>query len=115
MLTFEVLIGSVVLLLGTLFTLLYFDQHLSTGLVIVLSLFTLLGCILLYLLSLKPTRQLIWKQQRARLCEESILAGLTSQQIKQIYPLFLLSGEEQRWQAKLAQINPMSVNKAHLP
>lgn len=113
LLTVEVFFGSLLLVSGIIISIYYLEQSISTGLVLLLLSYALTGCILLYLCALSPLQKAQWKRKLNQLSLEHVLTGLTSQQIEQIYPLFIVARQEQ-WRQNLVQVNPNSAQKAHL-
>ena len=112
--TTEVIIGTALLVAGIIGAIFYSEQNVSMPLVWGLSSSAFVGCVLLYFIVLKKIQQDIWQRRLAQLSVNSVLAGLTLQQIKQIYPLFVLVGQNDSWRKKLNQVNPVSIHKAHL-
>lgn len=119
LLTFEVFLGSFlllggILLTGSILTHVYLEENIPAVQVSALVIFIILGCVLLYFVALKRIRTSLWQKYLGKLSSETVMAGLTLQQIKQIYPLFILTGKSEQWREKLNQINPISIQKVHL-
>lgn len=114
LLTFELMIGTILLLAGIWGTIFYIAQQITLSAILSSLLLALLAWVLLYIFILKPTQQAFWHKRLTMLFSDAVLSGLTVQQIDQIYPLFILTQQGEKWREKLVQINPKSAQNAHL-
>ena len=114
LLTLEVIIGTTLLLIGMMIALYYLDQSAANWILWAYLGLSFGALLLLYFLALKSAQKTMWQKRLAQLSSEVVLAGLTTQQIRQIYPLFILSQQQDEWRQKLVRTNPKAVQNAHL-
>ena len=114
MLIFEPFVGTTLLVIGAALTLYYVQESYPLRGLLILVIFAVLGLYLLYALSLKQTRRLYWQRKLAQLSNKTILTGLTSMQVRQIYPLFILTQKNEEWRKNLIKTNPKIAQETHL-
>ncbi len=114
LLTYEVILGTLLLTMGILGLLFYLNQRLPIWLCLLYGGLSFCAWILLYFFALQPAQRVRWQQRWTQLSSDTVLLGLTVQQIRHLYPLFLLSNQEDAWRQKLIQINPKAAQDAHL-
>lgn len=114
LLSYEVILGTILLLTGIIGISFYLDQPFTRPIIWSLAVISILVCILLYLFILKPSQKRKWYKQLSLLSNPSVISGLSTQQICQIYPLFVLAGQGEQWRVLLNQINPKAAQQVHL-
>lgn len=113
-LMFEPIMGTFILLVGIGFTLYMAQNGLILGPLIGLIILSIAALTILYSLALKPIRQLYWQKKLAQLSDQNIMTGLTALQVRQIYPLFVITHKQDEWCQKLIQTNPKVAQETHL-
>ncbi len=110
----EPMIGTMILILLGLISFSLIEKSISSKVIIMLITYGILGLILLYLTALKPTRKMYWQKKLQQLSLPTILTGLTSTQVRQIYPLFILTQKNEDWRKELIKTNPKVAQETHL-
>lgn len=110
----ETLAGTILLALLGLIGLYYVPQNLSVFWLVSFVLYAIVGVCLTYKTGLKKIRQIYWRKKLLQLEKPTIMAGLTQNQVRQVYPLFILANHHQEWRTKFCQINPTTAIQTHL-
>lgn len=113
-LMFEPILGTLILVIGILITPYFMANTKITMPTFGLILFAIFGLIALYIFALKPTRRLYWQKKLNQLMDNTVLTGLTSKQVRQIYPLFVLVQRHEDWRQRLIQTNPKVAQETRL-
>lgn len=110
----EPILGTIVLFIGAIIALSLAQEITNAQIYIWLIIFCILGIMMLYLLAFKPARKIYWQRKLKQLSEPTILTGLTSMQVRQIYPLFILTQKNEDWRKELIKTNPKVAQETHL-
>jgi hypothetical protein len=113
-LTTETLVGTILLSLLGFVGLSFATKNVSVYWIISYVLYAIFGVYFSYKAGLKKIRQNYWRQKLSQLENPTTLTGLTHNQVRQIYPLFILTNHHEEWRTKLKKINPNTATKTHL-
>ena len=109
----EPIIGTFILLILTLITIDLIQEQINNFSLFCVILFSIIELLILYFAVIKPTRRSYWQKKLNQLSQPPILTGLTSMQVRQIYPLFILSQKNEDWRKKLIKTNPKLAQETH--
>jgi len=110
----ESILGTIILFVGTIVALFLAKEAATIQTYVCVVVFCVLGIMMLYLLALKPARKIYWQKKLKQLSDSTILTGLTSMQVRQIYPLFILTQKNEDWRKELIKTNPKVAQETHL-
>ncbi len=110
----ETVWGTALLLAGTFITLLNVEEKFPCLGFAILTAGAFLGVLGLYHFALKKGRHLFWQKKLRQLLTLTVLAGLTQNQVRQIYPLFILTGNATQFKEALMKQNPKMAKQTHL-
>ena len=113
-LTYEVFWGTLFLLIVTMIALYVANDSFPVALYIALTLFSCFALGLLYVFVLHPNRRIYWHKKLTQLSDQNIIIGLTTNQVRQIYPLFILVQNQEEWRKNLIKTNPKVAQETHL-
>ena len=110
----ESILGTGVLFIAAIIALSLAQETVNIQTYVYLILFCILGITVLYLMAFKPARKIYWQKKLKQLSEPIILTGLTNAQVRQIYPLFILTQKNEDWRKELIKTNPKVAQETHL-
>ena len=110
----EPMISTILMLIGIGLALLITQETFPKTQFIAMIILSAITLILLYCLGLRKTRILYWQKKLAQLATPNIMTGLTAYQVRQIYPLFILTQKQEEWRTALIKTNPKVAQETHL-
>ena len=113
-LTLEVIIGLFVLIMLAIWGSFISKMPLTLGQIVLLVSLAIAEVFWLYWFVFKPQRKQFWQTQLHTFCQPTFMTGLTVQQVRLLYPLFILSDQHVSWRQQLARQTPQVATQTHL-
>ena len=76
-------------------------------------LFSCFALVALYVFVFYPNRKTYWHKKMIQLNDSNVMIGLTSNQVRQIYPLCILIQGHEEWRKNLIKTNPKVAQETH--